>query len=54
MTTYYLRRDSDGEIVNACEFSGPLAQLNPQHGHYYDPNPPLTVLQRYRYWDERP
>lgn len=57
MTTYYHRSDRTGEIVNASETSLTLAQLNerfPLTGYYYDPNPPLPVLQAYRYWNERP
>lgn len=57
MTTYYHRRLGDGEIINASETDLSLPELNTQHplvGAYYDPNPPLEVLKRYRYWDERP
>ena len=59
MTTYYHRRLSDGEIVNASECDLPLVEMERRWpiaplGRYYDPNPPLSVLQRYRYWDERP
>lgn len=57
MTTYYHRRHSDGEIVNATSCDLPLAELQrrwPLAACYYDPNPPLEVLQRYRYWNERP
>lgn len=57
MTTYYIRRQSDGEIVNATDTDLPQAEVErrwPREGFYYDPNPPLEVLKRYRYWDERP
>lgn len=58
MTTYYHRRRSDGEIVNASETDLPLAEVERRwplpDDRYYDPNPPLSVLQRYRYWNERP
>lgn len=58
MTTYYHRRVDNGEIVNASESDLSLAELNARHPlggfTYYDPNPPLEVLQRYRYWHERP
>lgn len=58
MPTYYHRRRSDGEIVNASEVSLPLAEVERRwplaDDIYYDPNPPMAVLQRYRYWDERP
>jgi hypothetical protein len=57
VTTYYHRRRSDGEIVNASETSLSLVELErryPLADGYYDANPPLEVLKRYRYWDERP
>jgi hypothetical protein len=57
MATYYHRRNSDGEIVNASDTDLPLAEVErrwPLKDGYYDPHPPLAVLQRYRYWDERP
>lgn len=57
MTTYYHRRHSDGEIVNASECDLPLVEVErrwPLDDAYYDAHPPLEVLKRYRYWDERP
>jgi hypothetical protein len=57
MTTYYHRQHSDGEIVNASESDLSLPEISkrwPLAFGYYDPNPPLEVLKRYRYWDERP
>jgi hypothetical protein len=59
VTTYYHRRHDNGEIVNASETDLSLVELTNRFpldrlGQYYDPNPPLSVLQRYRYWDERP
>lgn len=59
MTTYYHRRHSDGEIVNASESDLSLAEITNRFSLdrtncYYDPNPPIEVLKRYRYWDERP
>lgn len=57
MTTYYHRRNDTGEIINATETSLTLTQLNERHplsGAYYDANPPLAVLEQYRYWNERP
>lgn len=56
MTTYYLRRLSDGEIDNACETDGPVPQpMNPAT-HYYqaEHSVPRAVLQRYEFWDNRP
>ena len=64
MTTYYIRSHKTGNIVNAVETdSFKRAQevadalmkgRDEPLGFYADPNPPLSVLQRYRYWDERP
>ena len=57
MATYYHRNNKDGEITNASETSLTLVQLTerfPLTDGYYDPNPPLEVLKRYRYWNERP
>lgn len=57
MNTYYHRLHSTGEIVNASESSLTLPEISarfPLRDGYYDPNPPLSVLQRYRYWNERP
>ena len=56
--TYYLRDLKTGEIVNAVETdSGLRAQeiaekMDPPC--YPDDRPPLEVLQRYRFWYERP
>lgn len=54
MATYYLI-DDRGDVINACESSGP-PRTDPHKfgGIRWDPNPPLDKLQRYRYWDERP
>lgn len=57
MTTYYVIDTRTNEIVNAIESSrvpeiddswidAPVLRL--------DPNPPMAMLKRYRYWDERP
>ncbi len=56
MSTYYLRRKSDGEIDNACETSGPPPPCHTPDTHYYaaERDVPPAVLKRYRYWDERP
>ena len=57
MTTYYHRSNKTGEITNASDTSLTKAQLEerfPLTDGYYDSNPPLDVLQRYRYWNERP
>jgi hypothetical protein len=56
MTTWYVIDTRINEIVNACE-----ADVEPDLGGFMepehlrlDPNPPLAMLQRYRYWEERP
>lgn len=58
MTTYYHRRWSDGEIINASECDLPLVEVERRwplgDKAYYDPNPPLAVLQRYEFWGNRP
>lgn len=58
MTTYYIRSRITGEIVNAVEtasFDGALkACAGCIDDVYPDPDPPMAVLSRYRYWSERP
>lgn len=64
VTTYYIRHKLSGEIINACETQSKeraeevcetISQgMGGLDGFYPDPNPPLEVLKRYRYWDERP
>ena len=60
MTTYYVRDRRTGEIVNATDVDyGPAPTITADRWIdaeylYYDANPPLEVLKRYRYWDERP
>ena len=62
MTTYYIRDRRTGGIVNAVESSSPKAEVEERvlsrmvdGDHLYlDANPPMSVLQRYRYWNERP
>lgn len=58
MTTYYHRRRADGEIINASETDLSRAELEarfpPTDYWFYDPNPPLHVLERYQFWNERP
>jgi hypothetical protein len=55
-TTWYVIDTRSNEIVNAIE-----ASTKPGLDHFTDPehlrldaNPPLAMLKRYRYWDERP
>lgn len=55
--TYYIIRN--GEIINAVETTDGrdrverlIADLYP--GAIYDTNPPLAMLEQYRYWNERP
>jgi hypothetical protein len=61
-TTFYIRKvvgNRLGEIVNAVECQT-IAQAREvvacmTGGPYeVDSNPPLTVLARYQYWNERP
>jgi hypothetical protein len=59
MTTYYIRSSRDGMIVNAvdCDTRDQATEVANQltGGPYFtDDDPPLHVLQQYRYWDERP
>ncbi|MCD6056489.1 MAG: hypothetical protein K0Q89_19 [Thermomicrobiales bacterium] len=56
MATYYMRSKKTDEIINAVE-----GCRSPQEAEeifdgtvYADAHPPLEVLQRYRYWNERP
>lgn len=60
--TYYIRDRRTGAIVNAVESRSPKAEveervlshmIDSEH-LYLDANPPMSVLQRYRYWNERP
>jgi len=61
MGTYYIRDRKSGEIVNAVEVDGWFSPEQQQRhldrmtgDLYFDQHPPLEVLKRYRYWDERP
>jgi hypothetical protein len=58
MTTWYIIDTRTNEIVNACESDTKpdrVIQLMTEPEHLrLDANPPLAMLQRYRYWDERP
>jgi len=58
MTTWYVIDTRTNEIVNAVEADGEPGRviktmLDADHLRL-DANPPLAMLQRYRYWDERP
>lgn len=57
--TYYIIRN--GEIINAVETTNGrdrvermIRDLPAFAGCTYDANPPLEMLQRYQYWNERP
>lgn len=60
--TYYIRDRRSGAIVNAVSASGPKAEVEARvlprftcsEHLYLDENPPTAVLERYRYWNERP
>lgn len=59
-TTVYVRSVRSGEIVNALathkpstEWDRTIAEIFGE-GYYGDAHPPLSVLQRYQYWNERP
>lgn len=61
MTTFYIRRRS-GPIVNAVECQNvqqaervisTMCQ-DMRDPLWPDPDPPLSVLEQYRYWNERP
>lgn len=57
--TYYIIRN--GSIINAVETTNGRdgvervirSMVNPE-GVTYDANPPREMLERYRYWSERP
>jgi hypothetical protein len=59
MTTYYIRSSRDGMIVNAVECSTRDQATRCAEGmtggpYFTDDNPPLHVLEQYRFWRERP
>lgn len=58
MTTYYVIDTRTNEIVNAIEadsYPGRIitSMLDADHLRL-DANPPMRLLEKYRYWNERP
>jgi hypothetical protein len=58
MATWYVIDTRSNEIINAIESRNkptidPERWMSAEHLRL-DPNPPLAMLKRYRYWDERP
>ena len=56
---YFVRRHSDGEIVNCVSSSQPESDVHAYIAKtwpdcYGDTKPPLSVLKRYEFWDARP
>lgn len=58
--TFYVIDRRTNEIVNAVATTRPITDpalirgwVDAEH-LYLDENPPLAVLERYRYWNERP
>jgi hypothetical protein len=51
-----MRSKKTGEIVNAVEGCRTAAEANEIFDGtvYADANPPLHLLEQYRYWNERP
>lgn len=59
MRKYYIRDRVTGAVVNCVTTSKTLEELREspyyENDEYFlDPNPPMSVLSKYRYWDERP
>lgn len=60
--TFYVRDHRTGSIVNAVSAHGTKAEVEARvlpgrsdsEHLYLDEDPPMAVLQRYRYWNERP
>lgn len=58
MTTWYVIDTRSNEIINAVD-SDRKPEITPKrwiHAEFLrvDSNPPMAMLKRYRYWDERP
>lgn len=56
-TEWFVIDERSGEIVNCITvLGGAKPTVSPYDAAPYrlDKNPPLTLLKRYRYWDERP
>lgn len=59
MKTFYIRDRVTGAVVNAVTTLRPLSDLkaDPYYEtdeYFLDPDPPMDVLMKYRYWNERP
>ena len=60
MTTYYIVDIDTNTIVNAVEANtteqaqGAVARMIDPHKLRVSTHPPMSMLKRYRYWDERP
>lgn len=60
MSEWYVIDERTNTIVNCVTTSGTGAPTNALRGFIdaehlrLDPNPPLAMLQKYRYWNERP
>jgi hypothetical protein len=58
--THYIIDIDSNEIINACDADRRLPDETVLRGFKHpdrlrvDVNPPLAMLKRYRYWDERP
>ena len=58
--TYYIIDTRTNEIINAVETTsteraqGVAAGMTDPHTLRVSKNPPLEMLRRYRYWNERP
>jgi hypothetical protein len=58
MAEYFLIDTRTNTIINACMTSRPggpgMEGLDSPEHYRWDPNPPLSMLEAYRYWNERP
>lgn len=59
MAEYFIRCRATGAVVNAVNTQKSKAELEESQffnndEYYLDPNPPMDVLMRYQYWNERP
>lgn len=57
--TYYVRNKQTGAVVNAITTAKSkdeivLGPIYDWANYYLDENPPLSALQQYQYWNERP
>jgi hypothetical protein len=58
MTEWYVIDRRTNEIINCITTDGPrmpsVERFTEAEFLYLDPHPPMHMLQRYRYWNERP